>query len=181
MPQESVAAGVPLSFFSGDKLLGGPQAGIIAGDAELVDLVSKHPLARAVRMDKLSMAALTATLVHYIKEEATEKVPVWRILSESAASLEARARRWAETLGAGCLVAPGRSAIGGGSLPDETLPTSLVRLDTADATGLAAALRAGDPPVVARIEDDAVVLDPRTVLPDEEEALLGAVATAMKA
>ena len=184
MPQESVAAGVPLAFFSGDKLLGGPQAGIIAGDAELVALVSKHPLARAVRIDKLSIAALTATLVHYVKEEATETVPVWRMLSASAESLEARARRWAETLGAGCSVGPGRSAIGGGSLPDETLPTSLVRLDaggaSGGATGLAAALRAADPPVVARIEDDCVVLDPRTVLPDEDEALLGAVASSMK-
>ena len=180
MAQDSVAAGVSLSFFSGDKLLGGPQAGIIAGASDLVALVSRHPLARAVRMDKLSMAALTATLVHYVKEEATEKVPVWRMLSETGPSLEARARRWAETLGAGCSAAPGRSAIGGGSLPDETLPTSLVRLGAGDATGLAAALRAGEPPVVARIEDDAVVLDPRTVLPDEEEALLGAVAAAMK-
>ena len=180
MAQDSVAAGVSLAFFSGDKLLGGPQAGIIAGDADLVALVSKNPLARAVRMDKLSMAALTATIVHYVKEEATEKVPVWRMLSESAASLEARASRWAEALGDGCSVVPGRSAIGGGSLPDETLPTSLVRLDTGDATGLAAALRAGEPPVVARIEDDRVVLDPRTVLPDEEEALLRAAASAMK-
>ena len=178
MPQESVAAGVPLAFFSGDKLLGGPQAGIIAGDAELVALVSKHPLARAVRIDKLSIAALTATLVHYVKEEATERVPVWRMLSASAESLEARARRWAKTLGAGCSVGPGRSAIGGGSLPDETLPTSLVRLDAGGATGLAAALRAADPPVVARIENDCVVLDPRTVLPDEEEALLSAVGSA---
>ena len=180
MAQDSIAAGVSLAFFSGDKLLGGPQAGIIAGDADLVALVSKHPLARAVRMDKLSMAALTATLVHYVKEEATEKVPVWRMLSEPAASLESRARRWAETLGAGCSVVPGRSAIGGGSLPDETLPTSLVRIDVGEAAGLAAALRAGDPPVVSRIEDDAVVLDPRTVLPDEEEALLRAGASAIK-
>ena len=180
MPQESVAAGVSLAFFSGDKLLGGPQAGIIAGDAEMVALVSKHPLARAVRMDKLSMAALTATLVHYVKEEAADRIPVWRMLSEPAGSLEARARRWAGTLGAGCSVVPGRSAIGGGSLPDETLPTSLARLESADATGLAAALRAGDPPVVARIEDGAVVLDPRTVLPDEEDALLAAVARALR-
>ena len=180
MAQDSVAAGVSLAFFSGDKLLGGPQAGIIAGDADLVGLISKNPLARAVRMDKLSMAALTATLVHYVKEEATDKVPVWRMLSESAASLEARARHWAQTLGDGCSVVPGRSAIGGGSLPDETLPTSLVRLDVGDATGLAAALRAGELPVVARIEDEAVVLDPRTVLPDEEEALLRAAASAMK-
>ena len=180
MPQDSVAAGVSLAFFSGDKLLGGPQAGIIAGDAEMVALVSKHPLARAVRMDKLSMAALTTTLVHYVKEEAADKIPVWRMLSEPAGSLEARARRWVGTLGGGCSVVPGRSAIGGGSLPDETLPTSLARLESADATGLAAALRAGDPPVVARIEDGAVVLDPRTVLPDEEDALLAAVARALR-
>jgi L-seryl-tRNA(Ser) seleniumtransferase len=184
MPQESVAAGVSLAFFSGDKLLGGPQAGIITGDATLVSTVAKHPLARAVRIDKLNIAALTATLVHYLKGEAAEKVPVWRMLSESAGALELRARRWAGTLGQGCSVVSGRSAIGGGSLPGESLPTSLLSLDAGDApggaTGLAAALRAGEPPVIARIDNERVVLDPRTVLPDEEEPLLRIVASALK-
>ena len=92
-----------LALFSGDKLLGGPQAGIIAGDSALVGTVAKHPLARAVRIDKLSMAALTTTLVHYLKDEAAEKIPVWRMLSESAGALELRARRWADTLGEGSL------------------------------------------------------------------------------
>ena len=172
MPQESVSAGVSLSFFSGDKLLGGPQAGIIVGDRGLVGMASRHPLARAMRIDKLSLASLSATLVHYVKGEAVEEIPTWRMIAEPVEALRERAAGWAASLGGGASVAEGLSTIGGGSLPGETLPTSLLRLDSGDATGLAARLRRGSPPVVARIEDDAVVLDPRTVMHEQDGALL---------
>ena len=184
MPQESVNAGVTLAFFSGDKLLGGPQSGMIVGDEKMVDTVSRHPLARAVRIDKLSMAALSATLLHYIKDEATKEVPVWRMIAESEKSLKTRASKWAASLGIYAAVASGFSTIGGGSLPGEVLPTSLVALETGEASGgadgLAQRLRSGSPPVMGRIEDERVLLDPRTVLPEQEEALLRVVSQALE-
>ena len=183
MPQESVAAGASLAFFSGDKLLGGPQAGIVVGDVEFVTKVEKHPLARAVRIDKLSMAALTATLLHYVRDEAAQKIPVWRIISDEAATLASRADQWRESLGDRASMVAGYSTIGGGSLPGETLPTSLLALDVAEggADGLAARLRQGAPPVVGRIEDERVLLDPRTVLPEQDEELLRVVRRALTA
>ena len=99
MPQESVSAGVSLSFFSGDKLLGGPQAGIIVGDRGLVGMASRHPLARAMRIDKLSLASLSATLVHYVKGEAVEEIPTWRMIAEPVEALRERAAGWAASLG----------------------------------------------------------------------------------
>ena len=183
MPQESVAAGVSLAFFSGDKLLGGPQAGVIVGGPEMVGVASRHPLARAVRIDKLSLAALSATLLHYVSDEATEKIPIWRMVSQSPESLETRANRWKERLGPRSSIVEGLSTIGGGSLPGETLPTSLVRLEALGRTGgaeaLAARLRRDDPHVIGRIEEEHVLLDPRTVLPEQEEALLGVAERAL--
>ena len=183
MPQESIAAGAGLAFFSGDKLLGGPQAGIIVGNTGLVDALSKHPLARAVRIDKLSIAALAATLLHYIRDEATREVPVWQMLAQSEEELGVRAGAWQAALGGKASAVEGLSTIGGGSLPGEVLPTTLVRLepdgDAGGAEGLAGRLRQGDPPVVARIEDERVLLDPRTVLPAEDEALLKVVSKAL--
>ena len=183
MPQESMRAGASLAFFSGDKLLGGPQAGIIAGDRELVDKVSAHPLARAVRIDKLSIAALSATLLHYLRQEATQKVPIWRMIVETPESLESRAAGWAAYIGESAAVRSGFSTIGGGSLPGEVLPTAPVSLDAPDelgrAEGLAARLRQGDPPVIGRIEDNRIFLDPRTVLPEQEDALLRVVVQAL--
>jgi L-seryl-tRNA(Ser) seleniumtransferase len=183
MPQESIAAGVSLAFFSGDKLLGGPQAGIIAGDPDLVREVSRHPMARAVRIDKLSMAALSATLLHYVSDEATQKVPIWRMIAEPPAALEARANKWKESLGQPCEVVDGLSTIGGGSLPGEVLPTSLLSLEATGLPGgadaLATRLRRGAPPIVSRIEDERVLLDPRTVLPEQDDALLATVSAAL--
>ena len=183
MPQESLAAGVSLAFFSGDKLLGGPQAGIIVGDGELVATVQNNPLARAVRIDKLSLAALIATLVHYIRDEALEKIPVWRMVAESVESLESRANGWTKSLGDKVSVVAGHSTIGGGSLPGETLPTSLLSLNSSAVAGgakaLAARLRNGNPPVIARIEDERVVIDPRTVLPEQDDPLLTVVEQAL--
>jgi len=178
---ESISAGADLVLFSGDKLLGGPQAGVIAGRAGLVAQLRRHPLARAVRMDKASIAGLSATLHHYLRGEALTKIPVWRMISMPLPEIERRARRWARAIGKPAQVVDGRSMVGGGSLPEESLPTKLVELpgDGAYLSALACRLRTGTPPVVARIERDALLLDPRTVRPDEDRELLSAVRTAV--
>ena len=185
MPQESAAAGVDVMFFSGDKLLGGPQAGIIAGSRELVEAVSRHPLARAMRIDKLSLAALNATLLHYVKGEAESEVPVWRMIGARPDDVRARAERWRRALaGRECdaSVVEATSAIGGGSLPGEMLPTWALSVSRAGAgaSRLAERLRAADPPVVGRVDHDALLLDPRTVLPDEDDALLAGLVGALE-
>ena len=179
MPQESVSAGVALSFFSGDKLLGGPQAGIIAGKSNYVATVSRHPLARAVRIDKLSMAALSATLLHYINGEPEAEVPIWRMISATVGELTERAERWNSVAGSWADIASARSAIGGGSLPGETLESVALRIDCGELGRnpevVLGDLRKGDPPVIGRIEDDNVMLDPRTVLPEQDEAIAAAI------
>ncbi len=186
MPQESVSAGVGLSFFSGDKLLGGPQAGIIAGKRELVDVVARHPLARAMRIDKLSMAALAATLIHYIRGEALTAIPIWRMIAAPADAVKARADAWTRKLGCppSVSVAPTQSTIGGGSLPGETLPSWAIAIDCSalngGAEGFAKRLRQAETPVIGRIESERVLLDPRTVLPTEDEALLRTLTDALQ-
>jgi L-seryl-tRNA(Ser) seleniumtransferase len=182
MVQESLAAGAAVVCFSGDKLLGGPQAGIIVGRAECVEPLKTHPLARALRADKLCLAGLQVTLLHYLKEEATERVPVWRMISMGLDEVERRARRWRRVLrraGVPAEIADGESTVGGGSLPGETLPTRLVALNAESPDRLAAALRVADPPVIARIEEDRLVLDPRTVLAEEERELLRVIVSAV--
>ena len=186
MPQESVSAGVGLSFFSGDKLLGGPQAGIIAGKRELVDIAARHPLARAMRIDKLSMAALAATLIHYIRGEALTAIPIWRMIATPADAVKARANAWTRKLGCppSVSVAPTQSTIGGGSLPGETLPSWAIAIDCSALNGgaeeFAKRLRQAEPPVIGRIESERVLLDPRTVLPSEDDALLQALTDALQ-
>ena len=177
--QESLAAGVDVVCFSGDKLLGGPQAGIILGRKDLLDKVKKHPLARAVRADKLCLAALSATLEHYLKGEAEAQVPVWQMLAKDEASLKATAEHWKLALGEG-QVQPGRSAVGGGSLPEETLPTWVLELTVRNPDRFLSMLRESSPPVVARIESEKVVLDPRTVFPEQEDALLAGIARVLR-
>ena len=183
-PQESVAAGAGLVFFSGDKLLGGPQAGIIVGKRELVRRLERHPLARAVRIGKLSLAGLTATLLHYLRQEAEQEVPVWRMIATPAETLKRRAERWQSLLEAPAYVEPSRSTIGGGSLPGETLPSWALALSSPALPGgpeeVTQRLRDGELPVVARIEEDRVLLDPRTVSPEEEEALLRGMRAALE-
>lgn len=184
MVQESVAAGAALVCFSGDKLLGGPQAGIVVGRTALIERLKRHPLARALRADKLCLAALQATLLHYLRGEATQEIPVWRMLAARQEELERRARRWQRALhraGIAAEVISGSSTIGGGSLPGEVLPTYLVALSTSSPDRTAAALRKADPPVIARIEEDRVLLDPRTVLPEDERELITAVIRALEA
>jgi L-seryl-tRNA(Ser) seleniumtransferase len=171
--QASVAAGVALIAFSGDKLLGGPQAGIIVGRAAEVARLRRHPLMRAIRPDKLTLAALGATLVAYARGDADREVPVWRMIAAAADVLRARADALASRLGAS--VVETRSAIGGGSLPGQTQPSWAVALESESANALAAALRRADPPVVARIEDDRVLLDLRAILPEQDQLLEQAV------
>ena len=179
MPQESVRAGMGLAFFSGDKLLGGPQAGIVVGRRDLVSRLARHPLARAVRIDKLSLASLTATLVHYLKGEAEREVPVWRMISATPDALRERAERWRAALPGAYGICESRSAIGGGSLPGETLPTWVLTLNASGmpggADGVMKRMRDGRPPVIARVDDENVLFDPRTVGPDEDRALLAAL------
>lgn len=174
MVQESLAVGADLVCFSGDKLLGGPQAGIIVGRSDLVTKIKKHPLARAVRADKLCLAALSATLTHYIKDEAVDIVPIWRMIASRTEEINARARHWREVIGQGDIL-EGESTIGGGSLPGETLPTYLLALDARSPNRLLKRLRSSKPPIVARTKDDRVVLDPRTVLPGQDELLIAGV------
>lgn len=171
MVQESLAAGADLVCFSGDKLLGGPQAGILLGRADLVAKCRKHPLARAIRSDKIALAALSATLLHYLKDEALREVPVLRMLAMEPEEIRQRAQGWAAALGQGQVV-EGRSTVGGGSLPGETLPTCLLALRSHSPDRFLARLRRSAPAVIARLEDDQVLFDPRTVLPEEDEILL---------
>ena len=185
-PQESIAAGVGLVFFSGDKLLGGPQAGIVVGKRDLVTRLERHPLARAVRIDKMSLAGLTATLTHYLKGDAEAEIPVWRMISAAPETVRARAQAWNNAIGhaPGLLasVVPSRSAIGGGSLPGETLPSwalSLTPDGNISPESLLSSLRRQPTPVVARIEDDTVRLDPRSVLPEQDELVSKAISGAL--
>jgi L-seryl-tRNA(Ser) seleniumtransferase len=167
--------------FSGDKLLGGPQAGVILGRAELVRKVAKHPLARAVRIDKLTLAALEATLAQRLSGK-TDEIPVNRMLKTPVEDIRRRAAMWSvklEERGVSVRLVSGESAVGGGSLPGHGLPTVLLALQ-APASRLSAALRHGRPPVIARIEDGACCLDPRTVLKGEDEELIDAVEAAVK-
>lgn len=179
--QESLAAGVSLVSCSGDKLLGAPQAGLILGRADLIAILKKFPLTRALRVDKTTLAGLQATLRHYLLGEAKDKVPVWRMISQTQEELCSRAEGWVRELharGVQAKVLPGLSTVGGGSLPGETLATSLVALESAAPGAIAARLRDGEPPVIGRIEGEQLVLDPRTVLPEHEAELWSLVAQA---
>lgn len=168
---ESVEAGCDLVCFSGDKLLGGPQAGIIVGKESLLELIRKHPLARALRADKLTLAGVTANLTHYLQDEATTQVPIWQMISRPLESIKASAENWREYIGAGNVV-NGFSTVGGGSLPTEEMPTYLLALTLSNPDSFLQTLRECTPPIIARIEDDQVLLDPRTVLVDQEAVLL---------
>jgi L-seryl-tRNA(Ser) seleniumtransferase len=169
--QESLAAGADVVCFSGDKLLGGPQAGIIVGRKVLLDKIKKHPLARAVRADKTCLAGITATLLHYLKDEAEREVPILKMMSLTPRQVKGRAEAWRLELGQGEVV-EGESTVGGGSLPDEVFPTFLLSLTVESPERFLKRLRAQNPPIIARTANDKVLLDPRTVLPEQEGALL---------
>lgn len=177
--QESMNAGVDIVCFSGDKLLGGPQAGIIIGKKVLIDKIKKHPLARAVRADKGCLAGLSATLTHYLKDEAEREIPVVKMMSLTLKQLKGRAEAWKNELGHGLALSnveveieSGESTVGGGSLPGESIPTFLLSLNVRSPDKFLKKLREQHPPIIARTENNKVLLDPRTVLPEQEGALL---------
>jgi L-seryl-tRNA(Ser) seleniumtransferase len=164
--------------FSGDKLLGGPQAGILCGQADLIGQLKQHPLARAVRADKLCLAALAATLTAYITERAESEIPVWQMIARPYKAIAETADTWAarwQEQGISAQTLAGESTVGGGSLPGTMLPTRLVALSQPDVEGLAAALRQHTTPVIGRIQDGRYLIDPRTVLPHQTETLIQAI------
>jgi L-seryl-tRNA(Ser) seleniumtransferase len=171
---DSLAAGVNLVSFSCDKLLGGPQAGILAGDAHLVTRIRRNPMFRALRVDKLIYQALETTLRHYLFDRV-EEIPAIRMLAQTEDEIRNRAERFRERLPKlRSTLVRGESVAGGGSTPDQSLPTWLIAIEC-DAISLERKLRKGEPPVVARIENDLLVLDLRTVLADEEDLLASAL------
>ena len=175
--RESVRDGADVTMFSGDKLLGGPQAGMIVGRQDMIARIRRHPLARALRCDKATLAALHATLLHYLLGEAEEKIPTLRMLARTRSDIAAQAGRWRDALGVqGAEVLDTVSAVGGGTLPGSELPSAALALDPSvcglPAGELARRLRTASQPVVARVERDRVWLDPRTVQPDEDIAIV---------
>jgi L-seryl-tRNA(Ser) seleniumtransferase len=176
MVQESIRAGVDLVCFSADKLVGGPQAGIILGKTKWITRLKHHPLARAIRADKLCLAALSATLRHYLIGDIEQTIPVWRMISATPATLKQRAENWQRELNCGQVI-PSQSTVGGGSLPEETLPTFVLALDFPRADLAAKKLRQAAVPVIGRVQEGRLLLDPRTVLPEEETLLLQTLKT----
>ncbi|MFN3325731.1 MAG: L-seryl-tRNA(Sec) selenium transferase [Bryobacteraceae bacterium] len=175
LASESLRAGVNLISFSGDKLLGGPQAGVLAGDPALVARLRRNPMFRALRLDKLISQALETTLRHLLLEQ-WDRIPALGMIAMPAESIRERAQRFlAELSGLRGSLEPGRSLIGGGSTPAQSLPTWLLVIESDDVTKLERRLRAGEPPVIGRIEDDRLLLDLRTVLPEQEPALRSAL------
>ena len=175
-PQESIAAGSDIVCFSGDKLLGGPQSGIMVGKAEVIARLEKHPLMRAIRIDKMTLAALEATLRHYQRGQTETHIPVWRMITMPIEHITRRATAWLTHLHAHGITAhlqDGQSTIGGGSLPGETQATTLLALDAAtlplSVNELAQRLRQYGTPIVGRISRDALLLDPRTVLEEQDD------------
>ncbi len=176
--QESLTKGAALVFFSGDKLLGGPQAGIVLGRRDLVDTLRRHPIARAVRIDKTHLAALASTLASYLKGAEFEEIPVLKLIAMPLADIEIRAEKWAELIGDSAKTVPGESAVGGGSLPGSNLPTRLVAIKFKGEAKLQTAvrkLRQHEPPIIARMAKNALLLDPRCVFPEEDELVVEAV------
>jgi L-seryl-tRNA(Ser) seleniumtransferase len=184
--RDSIAAGADLVLFSGDKLLGGPQAGILAGRKEWIQKIEKDPLMRAFRLDKMTLAALEATLRLYLNpDKALAEVPVLRLLGLALAELRGRAEQLAERLAsmpgiAQAVAAEDVAYVGGGSLPDQSLKTWVVEIQAAERgdADLAQRLRVGDPAVMGRLRDGKVILDVRTIFPSQEAALVEAVTRA---
>ncbi len=171
---DALEAGVDVVAFSGDKLLGGPQAGILCGTADLINRIKKHPLARAVRADKLCLAALSATLTHFLTGKAVKEIPVWQMIGRPLAAIKTEAEALAarlQEMGLKAAVIEGQSTVGGGSLPGTTLPTYLVAVDTPHLEQLSDKLRANNPPIIGRIQDGRLLFDLRTVLYDQRHAL----------
>ena len=175
-PKESISKGVAIAMFSGDKLLGGPQCGIIAGKKEVIEKLSQHPLYRAIRIDKVNLAGLTATLLHYIRENHLEEIPVLKMISQTESGLRLRSLHLQQSVGKSLKVIKGFSTIGGGSMPEETLPTWLLAIPGKEKSKMIFdSLRESNPPIISRIENDMVLLDPRTILPKYDDVLVSII------
>jgi len=185
--REVIRAGVDLVTFSGDKLLGGPQAGVLAGRGELIARLKRHPLARALRVDKMTLAALEGTLRLY-REGLPEAIPLWAMLNAPQVALRRRAASIARRIRRGVGGVPTvrigavdtRAPVGGGSLPGVEMPTAAVRIEGPSTSRLEAALRGRTPPIVGRVEDESLLLDVRTVLPHDEGLLVTGVIDALR-
>jgi L-seryl-tRNA(Ser) seleniumtransferase len=184
MPAERLAAGSDVVTFSGDKLVGGPQAGLVVGRADLIARVRRDPLARAVRPDKVALAGIALTLGLYRAGWATTDIPVWRMIATPVDDLRRRADAIAAALGVGdgdrddVEVVEHRSTVGGGSLPSETLPSVGLALRSRSVSRTLARLRDGTPAVIGRVQDERVVLDLRTVPPEADASLIVAIGIA---
>ena len=177
---ESLKAGADLVSFSGDKLLGGPQAGILAGKAETVARLRRNPLFRALRLDKIIYQTLAETLRRLLFEQWDE-IPALALIRQTPEQIKARAEELiAGVPGMQAEILPGHSVIGGGATPEQSLPTWLIAISGCDANQAERALRAGDPPVIARIEDNRLILDLRTVFREEEAELRRALGTCLR-
>jgi L-seryl-tRNA(Ser) seleniumtransferase len=184
---EALSAGADLVCFSGDKLLGAPQAGIILGKKKYVDILKKHPMHRALRLDKMFLAGLEKVLLYYLKGEATQKIPAWQMISASQRILQNRAERIKNDLkkaGIEINIQESRSTIGGGSLPGETLPTITISVASVNPAGESKGLipdlqaklfREHTPPIIGRIENDIFVMDLRTVFPKQDDIVISAI------
>jgi len=179
LPAERLAAGADIVTFSGDKLVGGPQAGLVVGRADLIAKLRKDPLARALRPDKVTLAAVAATLGLYRAGRAEIEIPLWRAVAAPLPELEARARRIASALGGLTEAVATEATFGGGALPGEILPSFGIALAHPKPDGLATALRTGRPAVIGRIQDGRVLLDLRTIEPERDGELEAAVRSAL--
>jgi L-seryl-tRNA(Ser) seleniumtransferase len=173
---DSLTAGVDLVSFSGDKLLGGPQAGILAGKPELVARLRRNPMFRALRLDKMVYQALEATLRNLLLER-WDAIPALVMIRQSAGDVRSRAEALLRRASLEAELVPGESLVGGGATPEQSIPTWLIAIRSPDLMQAERCLRAAKPPVIARIDQDRLLLDLRTVFPDEEEALLQALTT----
>jgi len=183
---EALSAGADLVCFSGDKLLGAPQAGIILGRKKYIDILKKHPLHRALRLDKMFLAGLETVLLHYLKGQATEKIPVWQMISVPLKALQARAEKikaGLEESDVKIAIQESQSTVGGGSLPGETLPTIVISVESAPSVDesvqsvdrQAKLFREQPTPIIGRIENDRFVLDLRTVFPQQDDIIISAI------
>jgi L-seryl-tRNA(Ser) seleniumtransferase len=175
--KESISSGADLVCFSGDKLLGGPQAGIILGKKKYIDILKKHPLYRALRLDKIIISALEKNLIFYLNQEI-EKIPVWKMIKTSVDELNLRAEKIKEALkqkGISVEIKKSQSTIGGGSLPGETLETVVLCLNQKPAQILAERFRKENPPIIGRVEEDSFILDLRTVFPEQDKILIQSI------
>jgi L-seryl-tRNA(Ser) seleniumtransferase len=178
--RSAIEVGADLVCFSGDKLLGGPQAGVLAGRRDLVEMCRRHPIARAVRADKLTLAAMEATLWAHATGRRTE-IPAWRMLETPAEEIGARAAVVATALppDVDASLIDGESVTGGGALPGRSIPTMLISIRHAKPEAVAAALRAHDPPVIARVERGALLVDLRTVAADDDAVVIASLRLAL--